>query len=129
MSLDPVVIRVTPVPVTLPVPVTARLPPVVVMEAKPKNPNPDAMPMPAVTHSPPAVVRKRKVVFRLAGSGSTPLTYRCKFDQQPAVACGARVTISRLTVGSHRLKVRSIDQTGRLSPKMITRKFKVLGKR
>jgi len=78
-----------------------------------------------VKYSPPKIVRKRKVIVKLGGSGSTPLTYRCKFDTQSYVDCGARVTISRLTPGKHKLKVRSIDQTDRLSPGTKTVKFRV----
>ncbi|MGA7398215.1 MAG: hypothetical protein WBW62_12290 [Solirubrobacterales bacterium] len=78
-----------------------------------------------VRYRPPAVVKKRSVLFKFAGTGSTPLTYRCKFDRRKYVDCGNRVKISRLTNGRHRLKVRSIDQTGRLSSRVITRKFRV----
>lgn len=78
-----------------------------------------------VSYSPPKLVTKRRVVFKFAGEASTPLGYLCRFDRRAFVRCGARTQISRLTPGWHTLRVRSIDQTGQRSRKMITRSFRV----
>jgi V8-like Glu-specific endopeptidase len=76
--------------------------------------------------APPKTVTKRKVIFKFGGTGSTPISFLCKYDRRQYVSCGARTPISRLTAGRHTLKVRSVDQTGRKSKKTITRSFRVL---
>lgn len=79
--------------------------------------------------APPKKVRKRKVVFRFGGTGSTPISFLCKFDNRKYVSCGAQTPISRLTAGKHTLRVRSVDQTDRKSKKTITRSFRVILKK
>lgn len=78
-----------------------------------------------VRHSPPKLVTKRKVIFKFSGEASTPIGFLCGFDRRPFVRCGARTPISRLTPGRRTLRVRSVDQTGLRSQKMITRSFRV----
>lgn len=74
---------------------------------------------------PPRKVRKKKVKFRLAGSGSTPVEFRCKFDRQSYVDCSKKVSVSRLSLGKHVFRARSIDQTDSRSSKTATWKFRV----
>lgn len=74
-------------------------------------------------------VRKRRVHFKFGGTGSTPISFLCKYDRRKYVSCDARTSIRRLTVGRHTLKVRSIDQTGRRSKRKITRVFRVVRKK
>ena len=74
---------------------------------------------------PPKKVRKRKVKFRLAGSGSTPVGFRCRLDQRLFVDCSNKVTISRLSPGRHAFRARSKDQTERQSSRTLTWKFRV----
>ena len=82
-----------------------------------------------VTFRPPRLVFKRKVLFTFSGEASTPLGFLCRFDRRPPVRCGARTTISRLSPGRHTLRVRSIDQTGQKSQRIVTRNFRVSAKR
>jgi hypothetical protein len=75
---------------------------------------------------PPAKVRGRSVKFRLAGTGSTPIGFRCRLDRRAFVACGPGVRITRLSPGKHVLKVQARDQTGRNS-RVLSRSFRVVG--
>jgi hypothetical protein len=70
-------------------------------------------------------IRQRWANFRFTGSGSTPVGYRCRLDRRPYVRCGSRVGLRRLKPGMHVLRVRSVDQTGRLSAKVAVRRFGV----
>lgn len=74
---------------------------------------------------PPKKVKKKKVKFRLGGSGSTPLGFRCKLDHKSWVNCSNKVTLSKLSLGKHAFRGRSIDQTDRQSSKKVTWKFRV----
>ncbi len=76
--------------------------------------------------TPPRRIRGNRAKFRLAGSGSTPLTYRCRLDRRSPVSCGRRVVVKRLSPGRHVLRVNSVDQTGKVSPKAAKRTFRVL---
>lgn len=76
--------------------------------------------------APPKVVHKRKVAFTFAGSAATLLGFRCQLDRQRTVDCSSKISITRLSPGRHTLKVRAIDQTGKLSKKQIVRKFRVV---
>jgi hypothetical protein len=78
-----------------------------------------------VLAAPPKIVRKRKVSFRFGGTASTLLGFTCKLDRQKTVNCSSKISISRLTAGRHTLKVRAIDQTGRVS-RQIVRNFRVV---
>ncbi len=78
---------------------------------------------------PPKKVRKKKVKFRLGGSGSTPVSFRCRLDKKNFVDCSNRVTISHLSLGKHAFRARSIDQTGRQSSKTVTWKFRAKKKK
>ncbi len=78
-----------------------------------------------VLAGPPKVVRKRKVKFRFGGTASTLLGYTCQLDRQKKVSCSSKISISRLTAGRHTLRVRAIDQTGRVS-RQIVRNFRVV---
>ena len=72
-----------------------------------------------VRFSPPRVVRKRRVLFKFAGTGSTPLRFECRLDHQAARNCAERTVISRLAAGRHVLRVRATDQTGHRSARTI----------
>lgn len=78
---------------------------------------------------PPLKVRKRAVNFRVAGDGSTPILFKARLDRNKPVYTGTRIKVRRLSVGKHVLRIRSIDQTGRLSPRTVTRKIRVLPKK
>lgn len=82
-----------------------------------------------VLRAPPRKVRKRSVVFRFAANGSTPMSFRVKLDRQGWVDTSARITIRKLTLGRHVVRIRSEDQTGRRSAKLIKRVFRVLPKK
>jgi hypothetical protein len=78
-------------------------------------------------------VRSRSVKFKVSGSGSTPLSYRCKLDRQPYVNCGASIRVNRLSPGKHVLKVIARDQTwnpsvaqARKQSRVISRVFRVV---
>ncbi len=88
-----------------------------------------AKPTVRVMKAPPRKVRKRKVVFRLKGNGSTPMHFKVRLDRQGWVTTTAKVTVRKLSLGKHTLRIRSEDQTGHLSPKTIKRVFKVLPKK
>jgi hypothetical protein len=70
-------------------------------------------------------IKKRSVKFRVSGSGSTPLGYRCKLDRQRFVNCGTSIRVTRLSRGKHSLKVIARDQTSKQS-RAITRSFRVI---
>jgi hypothetical protein len=70
-------------------------------------------------------VKARSVKFRVRGSGSTPLSYRCKLDRQRSVNCGPSIRVTRLSRGKHVLKVVARDQTNKQS-RTIARTFRVV---
>jgi hypothetical protein len=74
---------------------------------------------------PPKRVRARSAKFKVTGTGSTPLGYRCKIDRQRVVNCGTNIRVTRLSRGKHVLKVIARDQTGKQS-RAITRTFRVV---
>ncbi len=78
---------------------------------------------------PPHRVRKRAVNFRVRGNGSTPLLFKVKLDRKKPVYTGNLIKVRKLSIGRHVLRIRSIDQTGRLSPKTLIRKVRVLPKK
>lgn len=82
-----------------------------------------------VLFSPPRRIRTRWTWFGFTGFGSTPLTYRCRLDRRRWVRCGSRVIVRRLSPGRHTLRVRSVDQTGKLSRNVARRVFVVLRRR
>lgn len=75
---------------------------------------------------PRAKSRKRAMNLRAGGDGTTPLRYRVKLDRNKPVFTGPVIKIRKLSVGRHVIRIRSVDQTGRLSKRTITRKFRVL---
>lgn len=79
-----------------------------------------------IKSGPPRRVTGRKAKFRFSGSGSTPVTFRCRLGGRPQFRCGKKTKLSRLDRGKYVLRVRSVDQTGKLSRKAAKRKFKVL---
>ncbi len=79
-----------------------------------------------VKFSPPRVVRKRRVLFKFAGTGSTPVRFQCRLDRKPFRSCGKRTTLSGLAAGRHLFRVRSTDQTGHRSKKTIRKAFRVV---
>ncbi|MBK8295282.1 MAG: hypothetical protein IPK93_11140 [Solirubrobacterales bacterium] len=88
-----------------------------------------AAPTVRVRFSPPKVVRKRRVLFKWAGAGSTPVRFQCRLDRKRFGNCAARTKVSRLKPGRHALRVRSVDQTGHVSDKTIKKSFKVVLKK
>jgi len=82
-----------------------------------------------ITSGPPPKIRQSSARFDFAGSGSTPLTYRCRLDSSPFRNCSSRVIAKRLSVGRHILQVRAVDQTGNASRKTVERVFTVLRRR
>lgn len=79
-----------------------------------------------VRRSPQKAVRKRRVLFKFAGAGSTPVRFQCRLDRKPYRKCSPRQTFSKLSKGRHVLRVRSIDQTGHRSHRTIKKRFRVL---
>ncbi len=75
---------------------------------------------------PKGATRKRSAKFSFSGSGSTPVSFRCRLDRRSYVKCGSKVIVRRLSPGRHVLRVRSIDQTGQTSGKTARRTFRVL---
>lgn len=88
-----------------------------------------ARPTVKVVKAPPRKVRKRKVIFRFGAGGSTPMHFKVKLDRQKWVSTTAKVTVKKLSLGRHVLRIRSEDQTGNLSARTIKRVFKVLPKK
>lgn len=89
-----------------------------------------APPTVRVVKRPPVRVRKRAVNFRVAGNGSTLIDrFRVRLDRQDRVDTGPVIKIRELTLGRHVLRIRSLDQTGRLSPVTLKRVFRVLPKK
>lgn len=82
-----------------------------------------------VKKRPPHRVRKRAVNFRVAGNGSTPLLFKVRLDRKKAVYTGNLIKIRKLSVGRHTVRIRSIDQTSRLSRRTVIKKFRVLPKK
>ncbi|MDQ5895759.1 MAG: Trypsin-like serine protease [Actinomycetota bacterium] len=76
--------------------------------------------------APPKVVRKRTVRFSFSGTFSTLAAFSCKLDRQQAVNCSSKISITRLSPGKHTLRVRAVDQTGKMSRKQIVRSFRVI---
>jgi len=74
-------------------------------------------------------IRGSTASFRLGGSGSTPLSFRCRLDRRSDFQCGSRTTLRRLSRGSHLLRVYSVDQTGRTSASLAAKRFIVTGSR
>ena len=75
---------------------------------------------------PPRVTTKRRLVVKLGGTGTTPLTdFSCRLDRRRWTECFPSTVISSLTVKVHRLAVRSIDQTGRVSTRTAVKRFRV----
>jgi hypothetical protein len=74
---------------------------------------------------PPRRVKARSVRFKVSGTGSTPLGYRCKIDRRPYVNCGTSIRVTRLSRGKHVLKVIARDQTGKQS-RIVSRSFRVV---
>ena len=70
--------------------------------------------------------RSRQATFRFSGFGSTPVSFRCRLDRGVKFRCAKRTTLKRLKPGAHTLRVRSIDQAGRTSPRAAKRNFSVL---
>lgn len=73
--------------------------------------------------APPRVVRKRKVRFRFGSNAATLPGFTCRLDRQRKIFCSPRISISKLRPGKHTLRVRAIDQTGKLSRNTIVRDF------
>jgi V8-like Glu-specific endopeptidase len=65
--------------------------------------------------------------FRLGGSGSTPISFRCRVDRGSYFRCGSTTTLRRQRRGQHVLRVYAVDQTGRTSPGFASRRFSVTG--
>ncbi|MBK5233560.1 MAG: hypothetical protein JJE13_11335 [Thermoleophilia bacterium] len=82
-----------------------------------------------VKFSPPKVVRKRRVLFKFAGAGSTPVHFQCRLDSRSFSKCAARTLVVNLTAGRHVFRVRSADQTGHKSDKTIKKSFRVILKK
>ena len=78
---------------------------------------------------PPKRVRKKKVRFGLGGSGSTPVSFRCKLDRKSYVNCSNSVKVSHLSPGRHAFRAYSTDQTGHRSSKTVVWKFRSKKKR
>ena len=76
--------------------------------------------------APPRRITRNRAKFRFSGSGSTPVSFRCRLDRRAPYRCGKKSTFKRLGKGRHVLRVNSIDQTGRVSPKTVKRTFRVL---
>ncbi len=82
-----------------------------------------------LVRNPPASMRKRAVNIRAKGSGSTPVQrFKVRLDRKDAVYTGPLIKVRRLSIGTHRLWIRSMDQTGHLSRKTIKRTIRVLPK-
>lgn len=79
--------------------------------------------------APRRIVRTRRVSFRFGGTASTLLGFRCRLDRRRWVPCSARISITRLRPGRHVLRVRSVDQTGKVSRRQIVRPFRVILRR
>jgi hypothetical protein len=79
-----------------------------------------------VVSGPRPRIRTRFARFTVAGSGSTPIGFRCQLDRRSYVRCGTRVIARRLSPGRHVLRVRSVDQTGSYSRNTARRIFRVL---
>lgn len=78
-----------------------------------------------VISAPPRIVKKRRVSFRFGGSAATLISFVCKLDAQKPVGCSSKISINNLRQGKHTLRVRSIDQTGKLSRKQVVKTFRV----
>jgi hypothetical protein len=88
-----------------------------------------ASPTVRIASGPRRGIKVRYARFSFTGSGSTPLSYRCKLDRRDYIRCGSRVIARRLSPGRHVLRVRSVDQTGRFSRRTAVRIFRVLRRR
>lgn len=78
---------------------------------------------------PPRKTRKRAIKVRVDGDGTTPLVFRVKLGRGKPVFTNRVIRIRKLSVGRHALRIRSVDQTGRLSRRTILKKFRVLPKK
>ncbi len=85
-----------------------------------------AEPTVKIKSGPPRRIGVRRAKFRFSGSGSTPVSFRCRLDGRPAFRCGKKTTLRRLGRGRHVLRVRSVDQTGKSSRKAAKKQFRVL---
>jgi hypothetical protein len=83
----------------------------------------------SINAGPRGKVRGSKVLFRFGGSGSTPISFRCRLNRGSFTRCGSTKTFSRLRQGSYILHVFAVDQTGRTSSTAVSRRFGVTGSR
>lgn len=74
----------------------------------------------------PRILKKRSINLRVGGSGSTPILFKVWLDRKPPVYTGSTIKVRRLRSGRHTVRIRSIDQTGHLSPKTVRLGFRVL---
>ncbi len=88
-----------------------------------------AFPTVKIRSSPPRRLSRNRAKFKLSGSGSTPVSYRCRLDRRSPFECGKKVVFKRLSVGRHVFRVNSVDQTGKASPRAAKRVFRVLRRR
>ncbi len=76
--------------------------------------------------APPRRINRRWAKFRFGGSGSTPLSFRCRLDGRSPFRCGKKTTLKRLRESRHVLRIYSIDQTDRRSKRTVKRSFRVV---
>jgi len=75
---------------------------------------------------PPKIVRKRNIPVKLGGDFATWPGFYFRLDSQRRVYLSGNVRIKRLRPGKHTLQVQAVDQTGHLSQKKITLRFRVI---
>ena len=88
-----------------------------------------AAPKVRIASSPPRRITRNRARFRFAGSGSTPVSFRCRLDDRSPYRCSRKAVLKRLARGRHVLRVNSVDQTGRVSPRGARKVFRVVKRR
>ncbi len=88
-----------------------------------------AAPKVRIASSPPRRIKRKWARFRFSGSGSTPVSFRCRLDGRSPFKCGRKAVLKRLGKGRHVLRVNSVDQTGRVSPQGARKVFRVVKRR
>lgn len=78
---------------------------------------------------PPRKTLRRAFNVRVDGAGATPVVFKVRLDREKPVFTKRVIRVRKLSTGRHTLRIRSADQTGRLSRRTVVRKFRVLPKK
>jgi hypothetical protein len=83
-----------------------------------------------IASGPPRRSPRPRVAFRFTGTGSTPIdAFRCSLNGRRFSACRSSYIRVQLRPGKYVLRVRAVDQTGKLSANTARYPFRVIARR